>query len=334
MLRLCRHHSNELNDNQATMQTSPSTPRDWLTPQTLLMLQTIERQGSFAAAARTLDLVPSALTYRVRQLEEALDVLLFDRSSRQARPTAAGRALLREAARLLDDMDTVANRVRRVATGWEAVLTVAVDSIVSRTVVMDLCAAFLALGSPTRLRLRHETLSGTLAALTSGQADLAVGAVLEPGLGSDIQHAVLGDIPFVYAVAPQHPLASAPEPLQAGTLQQHRAVAVADSVSRGAGLTIGLQAGQDVFTVPDMVSKLEAQLRGLGGGFLPRSLAQPYLDAGMLVAKPVARSRETTTHYAWREGREQPAGHALRWWLDQLAQEVTRRALLQPAHRV
>ena len=138
----------------------------------------------------------------------------------------------------------------------------------------------------------------------------------------------------MYAVASHHPLASASEPLDDKTLQQHRAVAVADSVSRGAGLTIGLLAGQDVFTVPDMASKLEAQLRGLGGGFLPRSLAQPYIDAGLLVARQVARTRTTTTHYAWREGRHSPAGHALRWWLDQLAQEVTRTALLQPAHRV
>lgn len=123
-------------------------PRDWLTPDALHMLQTIEHQGSFAAAARALHLVPSALTYRVRQLEDALDVLLFDRSSRQARPTAAGKELLREAGRLLEDIDTVANRVKRVATGWEGVLTVAVDSIVSRSVVMDLCASFLTLAPP------------------------------------------------------------------------------------------------------------------------------------------------------------------------------------------
>lgn len=298
------------------------------------MLQTIDQQGSFAGAARALGLVPSALTYRVRQLEDALDVLLFDRSSRQAIPTAAGRELLREAARLLDDLDAVANRVRRVATGWEAVLTVAVDSVVSRTVVMDLCASFLALQAPTRLRLRHETLSGTLAALTSGQADLALGAVLEPGMGSDIRHQVLGDMPFVYAVAAHHPLASAAEPLDDATLQQHRAVAVADSVTRGAGLTIGLLGGQDVFTVPDMASKLEAQLRGLGGGFLPESLARPCIDAGMLVVKQVTASRTSTTHYAWRESRDSPAGQALRWWLQQLEHDKTRAALLQPAHRV
>jgi DNA-binding transcriptional LysR family regulator len=44
-------------------------PRDALTPDALSMLQAIERLGSFAAAARELGLVPSALTYRVRQIE-------------------------------------------------------------------------------------------------------------------------------------------------------------------------------------------------------------------------------------------------------------------------
>ncbi len=83
------------------------------------MLQTIAETGSFAAAARKSHMVPSALTYRVRQMEEVLDVLLFDRSSRQARLTAAGTELLREGAMLLANMDAVANRVKRIATGWE-----------------------------------------------------------------------------------------------------------------------------------------------------------------------------------------------------------------------
>ncbi|MBL8332855.1 MAG: LysR family transcriptional regulator, partial [Rubrivivax sp.] len=50
-----------------------------LTPEALVMMDTIARTGSFAAAARALGKVPSALTYSVRQLEESLDVLLFDR---------------------------------------------------------------------------------------------------------------------------------------------------------------------------------------------------------------------------------------------------------------
>ncbi|MEN9437672.1 MAG: hypothetical protein RIR09_2327, partial [Pseudomonadota bacterium] len=147
--------------------------RNVLTPEALSMLQAIAAAGSFAAAARAMGMVPSALTYRVRQIEDALDVLLYDRSSRQAVLTEAGAELLREGARLLHDVEAVANRVKRVATGWEPQLTIAVDTIISKSTVMELCDAFFALSPPTRIRLRDETLSGTLEALTSGQADLA-----------------------------------------------------------------------------------------------------------------------------------------------------------------
>ena len=73
-----------------------SDRRSALTPDALTMMDTIARAGSFAAAARELGKVPSALTYSVRQLEDALDVLLFDRRSGQAVLTAAGEELLRE----------------------------------------------------------------------------------------------------------------------------------------------------------------------------------------------------------------------------------------------
>jgi DNA-binding transcriptional LysR family regulator len=185
------------------------TPRDVLTPDALAMLQTIDAAGSFAAAARQSGLVPSALTYRVRQIEDALDVLLYDRSSRQARLTEAGAELLREGARLLGEIDAVANRVKRVATGWESQLTIAVDTVISKATVMELCEGFFALNPPTRIRLRDEALSGTLAALTSGQADLAIGVALEPNTSAGIQGDLLGMVRFVYAVAPHHPLASA-----------------------------------------------------------------------------------------------------------------------------
>ena len=45
----------------------------------LLVIDAIDRKGSFAAAAHELHRVPSAVTYTVQKLEEDLDVLLFDR---------------------------------------------------------------------------------------------------------------------------------------------------------------------------------------------------------------------------------------------------------------
>ena len=303
--------------------------RDVLTPQALGLMDAVHRTGSMAAAAREMGLVPSAVTYRIRQLEDALDVLLFDRSSRQAKLTEAGKELLQEGNRLLLELDQLANRVKRVATGWEPQLTLAVDSVISRGTVMELCEAFFALKPPTRLKIKEEALSGTLQALTSGQADLAIGVALEPGNSKLLQGKFLGTIRFVYAVAPHHPLAQAKEPISDDMMLAHRVVAVADSVQRGSGITVGLLGGQDVFTVPGMLSKLDAQMRGLGAGFLPEYLARPYIDAGRLIEKKVTQPpRVVRVSYAWR-GSDSASGRALQWWLKQLESTQTRSALLE-----
>ena len=325
-----------------------SERRNVLTPEALAMMDTIARTGSFAAAARELGKVPSALTYNVRQLEDALDVLLFDRSSRQAQLTAAGEELLNEGRRLLAEMDAVANRVRRVATGWETELTIAVDGVLSQLTLFELCEAFFALdpqgpsgqasgGPGTRLRLRTEVLAGTWEALLSGQADLAIGV----GVGTQsapppgIESAVLGELRFVFVVAPHHPLANATAPITDAELLRQRAVAVADSAQRMAPITVNLLPGQDVLTVSSTEAKIEAIVRCMGCGFVPEPMARCHIEAGRLVVKPVQRTRhDATLGYAWRcgtgpKGQRAPLGLALQWWLGQLDSPATRRALLE-----
>ena len=318
-----------------------------LTPDALTMIDTIERTGSFAAAARELGKVPSALTYSVRQLEESLDVLLFDRRSRQARFTAAGTELLNEGRRLLAETAAVANRVRRVAAGWETMLSVAVDDIISRQTLFELCEAFYALdpqgkagsgahgngGPGTRLRLRTEVLAGTWDALVSGYADLAIGVGLQsPPPGVAIEP--LGEVRFVFAVSPHHPLASTTHLLDDAELLRYRAVAVADTARRLSPLTLNLLPGQDVLTVSSMAAKIEALHRGLGCGFMPEPMVHEALRAGTLLAKRTARVNPPgPLGYAWRCGsgrKERVAlGLGLQWWLKQLGAPTTRRALLE-----
>ncbi|HEY4067264.1 MAG TPA: LysR family transcriptional regulator [Burkholderiaceae bacterium] len=334
--------------------------RHVLTPDALTMMDVIARTGSFAAAARELGKVPSSLTYSVRQLEDALDVLLFDRRSRQARLTPAGTELLVEGRRLLEQMGAVANRVKRVATGWETQLTIAVDGVISRLTIFELCESFYALcpsemaptkaaaspaampgtlsGPGTRLRLRTEVLAGTWEALVTGQADLAIGVGLEGSVPSGVQLKELGTLEFVFAVAPHHPLAGATAPIEDAELMRHRAVAVADSAQRLAPLTVNLLPGQDVLTVASMQLKIEAQLRCMGCGFVPEPMVREHIAAGRLVVKPMQRSvRVPKMGYAWRTpdatvpgaARKPQLGLALRWWLNQLDSAATREALMQ-----
>jgi len=120
-----------------------------------------------------------------------------------------------------------------------------------------------------------------------------------------------------------------PEPIGDEVLRQHRVVAVADSTPRGDGLSIGLLGGQDVFTVPDLPAKLDAQLRGIGAGFLPECMARPYIDSGRLVERRVERDeRVFQVSYAWRK-HATSAGKALQWWLTRLDNPATRAALLE-----
>ena len=304
-------------------------PRDVLTPDSLAMLQVIADTGSFAAAARQLNLVPSALTYRVRQMEEALDVLLFDRSARQAHPTEAGQALLTESARLLQDIDAVAHRVRRVATGWEPELTIMADGVISQNTLFDLVEAFYALGSPTKIKLGSGVLTGPIECITTGRADLAMGVAASNTSTAGLQLQDLGDITFVFAVAPTHPLANIDTPISDDMLLEHRLVVVADSAQKER-TSMGLLNGQDIFTVDSVQAKINAQVRGLGCGFLPEAMARPYVEAGALRIKNVTRpTRQVRIRYGWKKPSNGDLGKAMQWWLAQLESPVTQQALLE-----
>ena len=117
----------------------------------------------------------------------------------------------------------------------------------------------------------------------------------------------------------------------AGQRLQRRAVAVADStLQRGGAMTMGLLPGQDVLTLPTIRAKLDAQLRGLGGGFLPEPLIRPYVEAGRLVMREAQRpTRKIRMSYAWRNAGNLGPGRALQWWLSQLERPATRQALLE-----
>jgi DNA-binding transcriptional LysR family regulator len=307
-----------------------------LTLEALEVLEAIDRRGSFAAAAIELDRVPSAITYTVRRLEDALDVLLFDRTGRRARFTPAGRELLERGRELLADAAAVEQRVQRVATGWESELRVAVDSIVPLARVWPLVGRFYADcqerdQAHTRLRISQEVLGGAWDALAEGRVDLVLGASGDPPPGGGYRTRLMAEVPMVFVVAPRHALAKAAEPLAESSILPHRAVVAADSSRRLPPRTVGLLAGQDTLTVADLPAKLAAQVAGLGCGAIPWYLAADDVAAGRLVVKALDTARPPSrAQAAWREPRP---GKALAWWIDAIGRTDWRFLALGPAPR-
>jgi len=297
-----------------------------LTLDALAVLDAIDRKGSFAAAAEALHRVPSAITYTIQKLEQDLGVKVFDRAGHRATLTEAGRELLREGRHLLRATEELECRVRRVATGWEAELRIALDDIIPVAVLLPMVADFYAEQHGTRIRIASEVLAGVWDALWSGRADLAIGAPGDGPPGGGYATRPLGSLEFVFAVSPEHPLARMPEPLRAEDILEHRSVSAADSSRNLPPRTTGILSGQDVLTVSDMQSKLLAQRMGLGVGYLPRRAAEEEAAAGRLVIKAVEEPKTPTTlHLALRTNHE---GKALRWFLERLEDPAGIRAAL------
>jgi DNA-binding transcriptional LysR family regulator len=282
------------------------------------IIDAIDRRGSFAKAALELHRVPSTISYTVARLEEDLGVQVFERNGPRVLLTAAGRELLREGRVLLRAALDLEQRVQRVASGWETELAIGIDSMFSaRALVADM-QAFYSLARHTRLRVVQETLSGPWEALLERRVDLLVGAAGEGPAGGGYVARAIGEMPFLFAVAPGHGLAQAAEPLARAALQEHRAVVVADSARRMTVRTVGLQYGQEALTVPTMQAKFDLQVAGLGFGFLPEPCARRAIQQGLLVEKQVEEARAPETFYlAWRSGEE---GAALKWWRERLLQ--------------
>jgi DNA-binding transcriptional LysR family regulator len=279
----------------------------------LQVLDAIQRKGSFAAAAAELHRVPSAITYTIQQLEQDLDVQLFDRSKHRASLTGAGYELLTEGRLLLRAAGDLECRIQQVAKGWETELRIAVDTVIGVEKLFPLIKKFAAEESGTRIKLMEEVLGGGWDALVSQRADLVVGASGEMPSGGNYATLLLGRLPFAFMASPKHPICKEKLPLAESVILKYRAVSVADSSRNLPPRTVGLISGQDVLTVPSMCAKIAAQVAGLGVGYLPPHLVVSEIAAKKLRVLPVVSSAryDGGLVVAWRPNR---TGKALRWF--------------------
>src|SRR5215472_7860820 len=85
----------------------------------------IAERGSFLRAAAHLNLSQTAVSHRLKKLEEALGVKLFARTTREVTLTRAGTDLLPKAQKALADLDASFEELRRDGAERNARINVA-----------------------------------------------------------------------------------------------------------------------------------------------------------------------------------------------------------------
>lgn len=285
----------------------------------LKVLDAIDRYGSFAAAAEALFRVPSAITYTVQKLEEEHAIKVFEKQGRRMVLTPVGRMLLQHGRQILQATEALAEMAQRMAHGWEAQLTIALNSLFPIELVFPLVTRFQRIQPDIHLRLRYETLAGTWDSLHDGRADLVIGAPGLPPEGRSYDTLAMPLMPedaFCYVAVPEHPVCMLEQPVKREALRRFTSVVIPDSSQRLPVLTYGLLESQPRILVPDFDSKLKAHLAGLGIGYLPRFRAAPYLASGELVEIEVELVRTDHSHYiGWHSSNR---GRALHWFIDAL----------------
>jgi DNA-binding transcriptional LysR family regulator len=287
-----------------------------ITLDALDVLNAIERKGSFAAAAQELHRVPSAISYTVQKLEQDLDVVLFRKDGRKATLTPAGRVLLEQGREILQASQRLAVATKTAHSGYEPVINIAVDSLLNFDVIYPLIGRFYALQPDIEINLYEEVLGGATDALLSGRADLVIGAGEHILPSQGIRSTIIQQIEWLFMVAPNHPLADAPQPLPQTLIQQHRFVVVRDSSRHQAPQSCRVFGNRPVLSVPSITEKIHAQCAGLGVGFLPAHRIQDHLAKGLLIALRVEKQiPHEPISLAWKTSNH---GKVLHWFIEQL----------------
>lgn len=289
-----------------------------LTLEAIKIIDTIAKSGSFSKASEILHKAPSTISYSVAKIEEQMGFKFFERNGPHVILTDLGAVLLEEGRTLLTAVTDLETRLNKMASGVEVSLNIAVDAIFPMERMATLLKRFQASTVATEVNISREVMMGAWEALMKFRADIIV-AVGEGPSGGGYSTYPIGVIPFVFCVAPYHPLAQKDEPLVKCDLLDHTAIIVADSARYMPLRTVGVFEGQKRITVNSLEDKILLQKRGIGHGFLPKYAVRHELKSGELVELPVAEAhKEETLYLAWRTHDE---GLALKWWREALVEE-------------
>lgn len=248
--------------------------------------------GSFVKAARELRLTQSALTQRLKKLEEALGARLIDRTTRTVAPTAIGQTFLPAARRMLAQFEQSVADIQDVIDIRGGRVTIASLISVATNILPAVLQDFGARHPAVRVRVLDESELDIVEHVRRGEAEFAIDMEMDAPDDDLIFTAVMKDR-FVMACRRDHPLAQGgPVPWEALTDMPVVTLGQRSGTSR---LLYGQlpKARNNLawrYEVQHLSTKMAFIEAGLGVGIIPEMSMQTQTQAGAggaLVYRPL-----------------------------------------------
>jgi len=288
----------------------------------LAAMAQVVRDGSFERAAQALHVTPSAISQRVRLLEERLGVALIVRGS-PCTATEAGERLCRhieQVGMLERDLHRALPALGLPDAGAlsRVTLKVAVNADSLDGWFVDAAARFCG-AEPALLDIRLDDQDHTAEALRSGAVVAAVTATAKPIQGC--RSIALGTMPYVASASPAYVRKHLSGGVDAASLAaapcmtfNRKDALQAEWLRRICGRNIDVPRNW----VPSPQAFVHGALAGLGWGMNPRPFIAAHLKAGRLVELVPGSDLAVTLH--WQHARLQIP------MLDRLTDVVVRTA--------
>lgn len=246
----------------------------------LELLLVIVEQGSFSAAARQMKRSPSSVSMAVSSLEDTAGLILFDRTLREPRPTAALLSILPDARVISSRASSLRTRIEQMGDGLETSLTVGIAADVNANRVVHALGAVGSAFPQLEIAIVTKSQEEILQDLVSKDVDVVI-TYGNPEIPSREMIVGLWTETLMALVAPSHPLAEKAD-LTIEELHAHRQVIVA-----GPAIPIKERrslVAANLWRVGSLNQMFRVVETGQAWANLPASAAKGLLDEKRLVA--------------------------------------------------
>jgi len=262
----------------------------------LIYFDELVKTNSMRQAAENLNVAPTAISRQIENLEYHFGTQLVERSARGIKLTAAGELLAERAGRTLRELDHVYQLIEDLKGLQRGTVSIYANGASVANILAPALAEFSLRYPRLRFEVTITSARGAIEAVNNAEADIAVTLFAPPLSGTKVR--LRSELVYDVIAASSHPFADAKEI----TLAEIAAHALAvpdrsfgarqafDALFEQEGLTL-----DPVFETGSLEMQKELVLRGAAITMLPALTVRREIEAGQLVARPVAGGKGVRT---------------------------------------
>jgi len=174
-------------------------------PKDYLYLDAVASAGSIRKAAARLNVASTSLNRKILDLEEELDMPLFERLPRGVRLTSAGEVILTAIRKNILDVDSANAQIRQLRGLVRGDVSIAVAHSVANDFIQDVITGFQEHHPGVHFKLVVGATDDLVKALMSDETDLLIAH--DPPANKELEEITVAAQPLFAVMRPDHPLA-------------------------------------------------------------------------------------------------------------------------------